>query len=341
MTTMSPGAKPAKWVESFRLRLSPDLHQQVKEQAEREESTGARPKTRRWKQLDKLDEEIDNLTQRHADATRQLQETEQRLAEAPSVDAQTLAAWLTEGEQGERPAATVYERTRDRDAAQVLVEAVGLELDQALEKRLRFVEKNRKKMLAEARRDADQACRRLQEAVNHLPALREELLAARETVLWAATFPDPVESYGVVTAAALGFLEPVRQALGTTARVEYRNLVQLLTTDADVLASRFSADQQRRLGEPRHEDPTSTAMWDTDPRVVEWKKRELERARRIAEYHLDPHVVAEEARDLRPVRSPGVSTPSPCCGLCSDTREGRGTSRPALSLFRAGVSRWC
>jgi predicted transcriptional regulator len=39
MTTLSPGAKPAKWVESFRLSLSPDLHQRVKEQAEREEST--------------------------------------------------------------------------------------------------------------------------------------------------------------------------------------------------------------------------------------------------------------------------------------------------------------
>jgi hypothetical protein len=47
-------------------------------------------------------------------------------------------------------------------------------------------------------------------------------------------------------------------------------------------------------------DPTSTAMWDNDPRLVEWKKRELERAREIAEYSVNPHRVALEARDLRP-----------------------------------------
>jgi tetratricopeptide (TPR) repeat protein len=251
---------------------------------EQQARLSSRPRTRRWQKLDKLDQEVDRNISRQQDASRQLTEAEARLAEAPADDAATLAAWLAEGEQGERPAATVYERTRDRDAAALLVEAVGLELDQALEARLRFVEKNREKMLAEARRDIDKARRRLQEAVSHLPVLREELLAARETALWCATFPDPLQSYG----------------FGTTARVEYGNLVQLLTTDAEVLASRFSADQSRRLGESVHADPTTEAMWDTDERSVAWKKQELERARQLAEYALDPYVVAEEARDYRP-----------------------------------------
>jgi hypothetical protein len=219
----------------------------------------SRPKTRRWRELAKLDEEIDRLTQKQADAGRQLQEAEQRLSDAPNVDAQTLAAWLADGEKGERPAATLYERQRDRDAARLLVEARSVELDSALEKRLRFIEKNRRRMLDDARN---------------------------------------VERARV----ALGLEEPVKQTLHTSALIEYGALVRLLDSDAAVLASKFSVDQARKLGEPVDENltPEHVAMWSTDERAVAWGKSQLERAREIASYSLDPHRVAFKARDLRP-----------------------------------------
>jgi hypothetical protein len=294
-------------VRRERLKVGATAHLPLDRDQAREETIleerarlSSRPKTRRWRQLDKLDSEIDRLTMRQQDASRQLTEAEARLAEAPADDAATLATWLAEGEQGERPAATVYERTRDRDAAALLVEAVGVDLDRKLEARQQFISKHRKGMLRDARQDADEARRRLQETVSQLPALREELLAARETLLWAASFPDALESYGFPTSVALGLQEPVRQTLGTAARIEYQALVQLLKQDADVLSNRFSGDQRRRLGEPVETTPATEAMWASDERSKAWAAQELERAQRIAEYHLNPHEVAVEARDFRP-----------------------------------------
>ena len=245
---------------------------------------------------------VDRLTQRQADAGRQLQEAEQRLTEAPNVDAQTLAAWLADGEKGERPAATLYERQRERDAAQLFVEAVDVEFDQALERRLRYVEKNREKMSADARKDVERASTQLREVVNQLPAVREQLFEARENALWVASYPDLPETYGFPTSVALGLQEPVRQTLHTTARIEYDALIQLLFSDAEILASRFSADQRRKMGEDVDAEltPVDEAMWSSDERAVAWGKAELERARRLAEYHPDTLAIAEEARDLRP-----------------------------------------
>jgi hypothetical protein len=261
---------------------------------------GSRPSSRRWRQLDKLDSEIDRLTLRQTEATRQLQETEQTLASAPADDARTLADWLAAGEKGERPAATIYERTRNRDATHVLVEAASIELDRKLAERAEFIAKNRPKMLADARQDAEQASRRLQEAVSALPALREHLLEARENIVWVASFPDPPESFGHPHNVALGLAEPVRRALHTSALVPYERLVALLIEDADTLTGRFSTDQMRRLGEPVEATPATEAMWSDDPRSRAWAAQELERAQRIAEYHLNPHEVAVEARDYRP-----------------------------------------
>ena len=136
----------------------------------------------------------------------------------------------------------MYERTRERDAARLLVEARSVELDQALDKRLRFIQKNRRRMLADARKDVDREQAQLNELVSRLPALRQRLLDARDTLLWAASFPDPVEAWGHPTAVALGLQEPVRRVTHSNARVEFESLVRLLDVDAEVLASRFSAD---------------------------------------------------------------------------------------------------
>ena len=262
----------------------------------------SRPRTRRWKQLDKLDQELDRLTQRQAHAGRKLQEAEQRLAEAPNVDAQTLAAWLADGEKGERPAATLYERQRDRDAAQIYLDACGVELDEKLETRLEFITKHRKRMLEDIRRDADKSVRNLRDAVNQLPGLRQELLDHREAILWLGSYPDLPETYGFPTSVALGLQEPVSQTLQTTARIEYEALIQLLFSDGEILASRFSADQRRKMGEDVDAEltPVDEAMWSSDERAVAWGKAEVELARRLAEYHPDTLAIAQEVRDLRP-----------------------------------------
>jgi len=180
----------------------------------------SRPKTRRWKALEKLDREVDRMKQRQDAAGTHLQEAEAALALAPEDDARALADWLACGEKGERPPASLYERERARAAAKLLVEAATVEVDRALERRLQHIERNRPTMLKDAWRDVADARHRLQAHAAALAALRQALLDTRENLLWAAAYPDRPESFGFATSAALGLREPIQRTLSTTARVE-------------------------------------------------------------------------------------------------------------------------
>ncbi len=81
--------------------------------------------------VEKLDFAVDRAKQRQDAAGARLQEAEAALARAPEDDARALADWLTRGEKGERPPASVYERQRDRDAAKLIVEAAEVEIQTA------------------------------------------------------------------------------------------------------------------------------------------------------------------------------------------------------------------
>jgi len=259
----------------------------------------SRPRTRRWKAVEKLDREVERMKQRQVDAAERLQETEAALARAPADDARALADWLARGEKGSRPPASVYERQRDRDAAKLLVEAAVLELDRALERRLQHISRHKQGMLEDARRDVADARQRLHAHAEALPALRQTLLDSRENLLWAAAYPDRVESFGFSTATALGLRDPVKRSLGTDARIEYAALVQALDADATAIAEAFSATQKRQLGITEVRTPLTEAMWDDDPDGIAWKKKEFQRARDLERWSADPLALADEARDLR------------------------------------------
>jgi hypothetical protein len=243
---------------------------------------------------------LTRLTQRHAAALANLQETEVRVQEAPGDDARTLAEWIAAGEKGERPTPVLYERERERerDAARLLVDAIALELDNALKQRLRYVEKNRDRLLADANRDVDDARTRLVAHVRSLPALRGELMAARETLVWAAAFPERAEAFGFPTALSLGLREPVERTLQTKARIEFAHVVAALEEDASALAEAHHEATKQKLGTAEPRTPLKEAMWASDPAYVEFQKQERERARRLAEWG-DPNKLAAEVRESR------------------------------------------
>jgi hypothetical protein len=156
---------------------------------ERRALLSSRPRGRRWRDLAKLDDKLDGVQRRLEDARRNLQEAEQAVEAAPGTDARTLAAWLSNGERGKRPPATVEDRERERDAARLIVEALQLEVDRALEERREHIERHRERMVKDARRDVQEARERLAAHISQLPELRETLLAARDNLRWVASFP--------------------------------------------------------------------------------------------------------------------------------------------------------
>jgi len=240
----------------------------------------SRPRTRRWRSLEKLDHAVDRAKQRQADAGARLQEAEAVLARAPEDDARALADWLAGGERGSRPPAALYERERDRDAAKLLVVAAMLEVDRALERRLQHIERHRPQMIKDARRDIEDARNQLQTHTEALPTLRQALLDARETLLWAAAYPDRAENFGFTDAAALGLREPIRRALAVDTRIAYSGIIAALEEDATAIAEVFGAEQKKQLGIEEPRSPQSEAMWENDPDHIAWKRAELERLQR-------------------------------------------------------------
>jgi hypothetical protein len=147
-------------------------------------------------------------------------------------------------------------------------------------------------MIADARRDLEQAAERLRDHARQLPRLRdharhrlrEDVLGARETLAWVAGFPEQPQSFGFPASVALGLREPVRRTLATDARIEYAAVVNVLEEDVNALAKRFAADTAERLGIADVPTPATTAMWSSDPRNQAWAREQLERARQLAEY---------------------------------------------------------
>jgi hypothetical protein len=259
----------------------------------------SRPRNRRWRPLDKFDRELEQLAQRQVKAQERLSEEEEAVRTAPEHDARTLATWLQDGEKGERPAASIYERERDRDAAKLLLDAVTVERDALLERRREHVESNRRKMLADARRDVDAARSRLLSHIGQLPELRQALLDARATVEWAASYPEPTVSYGFATAAALGLREPIERTLRTTARIEYVSVVEALEADAAALADAYGPDLGRKLGLAAPATPLDTAMWDSEVPDA-WRREQLAKAQGLLPWSSDPRQLVQEADDFRP-----------------------------------------
>jgi hypothetical protein len=116
---------------------------------------GSRPRRRRWKDLDRFDDQLDKLTQRHGEALARIAGAEAALAAAPADDARRYAEWLAGGEKGEKPGSSLQDRTVERDGCVAFAAGLRLEIDRLLERRVEHVERNREKMLEDARKDVD------------------------------------------------------------------------------------------------------------------------------------------------------------------------------------------
>lgn len=260
----------------------------------------SRPRNRRWRALDKLDADVDRLQSEVQEARARLAAAEQALESAPSEDARTLADWIASGERGARPAPSVYERERETNAARILVDAVGLELDRALGRRADHVAKHRPGMLKDARKDLDEAERSFVSALRTLPELRQRMFDARATLLWAASFPErePVWPGMSPDSVALGLMEPVRLALNIRTMLPFAGLVALLKEDAAAIAGAFSPEQKLLLGEPAPSGPDRRgALWSDSPEGIAYQAEQREHARRLAETGF--HDAAQLAREVR------------------------------------------
>src|SRR5437667_185790 len=84
-------------------------------------------------------DELEQLQARHGEALGKLREAEEALTRAPDGDARRLADWISNGERCERPQPSIYERQIERDAARMVADAVLLEIEKTLDRRVAYV----------------------------------------------------------------------------------------------------------------------------------------------------------------------------------------------------------
>lgn len=259
---------------------------------------GSRPRRKRWRELSRFDEEHDALLQRQAEAVRRLGEAEVALERAPQDDAAAFARWLAGDEKGEKPRSSLQDRTVERDGCRAYADGIQLEIDKLLQRRVDHVESNRRKMVDDARKDVEAARAKYDELTRALPAARDALIEAREVLVWAAVFPEPVHPFGNPANVGLGLAAVMKETLGTNAQIEFNRVLALLDRDAQALADEVSGQAKLALGTAGPRVPTREAMWDDDPDMVQWKEVEKQRARMLAEHDFrDPHELAAEIRE--------------------------------------------
>lgn len=156
-----------------------------------------------------------------------------------------------------------------------------------------------------ARKDVEAARRELLNVIARIPAAREKLIEAREALLWAGAYPEPVQNYGFLsTALAGGLAKPVQQTLFAqvaaarrTPRLNYGDVVASLEADADALGGAFADPQKRQLGVEVPQTPLTQALWNDTDEYREWAKAERERAIELARQGHDPSRLAAETRE--------------------------------------------
>ncbi len=80
------------------------------------------------------------------------------------------------------------------------------------------------------------------------------MLDGKATLEWVIGFPELRDTFGLPIALALGLRGPVERTLETTARIEYRRVIDALEADAAAIADAFSDTQKQRLGMSRGKD---------------------------------------------------------------------------------------
>jgi hypothetical protein len=230
--------------------------------AEQNEETrvlrASRPKGRRWRALVRLDDQLDELQHRYAGALERVAEAERALANAPGVDANTLAHWLAADEKGPRPEATLPEAERTLAACRLLVDATLVEIDRKLAERVEYVQHNRDRMVDDARRDRQHAAGRLQRAIAELSEARQAMVDAVSVETWALSYPDP-EANPARLRCELMLGGRISQAVPDIRTITAAGaVVAWLADDTDWLNQVVDAEQAKR---DQPDDVRDSAVW--------------------------------------------------------------------------------
>jgi hypothetical protein len=247
------------------------------------------PRKNRWGDVARFDQRVAALEARRSEIQARLQALHDQLANATNTDAEALAAWIANGERGDRPESRepalkkqAAELTREADA---LVLAVGEELQRKAD----YVAKHRGRLAKDAQRHVDAAHARVVSLVAELERARDELAANREHELWALLYPHEAAARTPAMAMLAGGLKAPGERLGLVQATPIERVHEALVADAGWL-KQASTPEQRALLEGRDPKRKGGGWWGNSEQGRDAERRDLQAIENqyIAEYGHEP-----------------------------------------------------
>jgi len=155
-------------------------------------------------------------------------------------------------------------------------------VERVYEERALFVSRNRRRLVKEATRETESARARYLAKVDEAEQARGELIANRQTEIWAAIYPaDELASQPASHALCGGLQRPVEAAIpGLKLQLPAFAVFTLLREDGRHLTSIATTEQAALLRDTTVAALTGReAIWSGSPEDLERERREKERAR--------------------------------------------------------------
>jgi len=218
------------------------------------------PARNRWPEIAAFDERVAELEMRQAAKADELRDRE---IAAPAADTDRLATWQLDGEKGPRPEPELPGIREQIQRRQEEWEALTRATARVLADKTAFVDKHRGRLVKEADSYASEAYARYLELVDQLAEARADLSAKRSAAVWARLYPAEQAGRGPADTFAGGRKRPL-QAMGLSANVEPRRVLDGLPADAEWLADAATPEQPAAIAGIDPRKPPSTE-WHDDP----------------------------------------------------------------------------
>jgi hypothetical protein len=134
------------------------------------------------------------------------------------------------------------------------------------EDKQRYVERHRRRLLREEKKEVREAQERYERAIADAEQARQDLVDCRTTWFWARFFPDELASQAPdMGAIATNLRKPVEAELQVKTRLDACGVFRVLRRDAAILGEAMTHEQTRELGlvKPSESD---VAKWETGKR---------------------------------------------------------------------------
>jgi hypothetical protein len=212
------------------------------------------PRRSRWPELARFDEQVGEIEGHIRELSEQSQRVNEQLMTVEREDADSHAAWLLAGSEGDQPAPQKPLLEAQQEQLQQKIAGARAAVDQVLKARADHVERHRPRLIKDVDAAAVDAKNRYEEALATAEQARQELAELRESAIWARLYPSCNESDVQLPNTVAGGQRKRLVPAGLTAELKPANAFALLRSDAEWLNEAIPHSQLAReklLGEDK------------------------------------------------------------------------------------------